>query len=337
MAAVGRTLILAGDIGGTKSYLGLFAADRADFTPLVERRYVSREYPDLASMLAAFIREVGQQPQRLVLGIPAPVNQLPIRPVNLPWVIDPDQVRAALKIEDLLLLNDLQATAYGILTLKPADLCVLNPGKPVPQGNIAVLAAGTGLGEGGLCWTGNRYIGLPSEGGHVSFSPTSDLEAGLWRFMWDRFEEHVSWERVISGAGLACIYDFLKASGRGEEPPWLKQELAGGDPAEVISKAALAGRAELAVKALDLFVSLYGAEAGNLALKLLATGGVYVAGGIAPKILDKLKAGSFMKAFLAKGRLRSALEAMPVKVVLNDKTGLLGAAYCGVHSTTERR
>ena len=200
-----------------------------------------------------------------------------------------------------------------------------------------MLAAGTGLGEGGLWWTGSRYLALPSEGGHVSFSPTTDIEVGLWRFMWDRFADHVSWERVISGAGLACIYDFLKASGRGEEPPWLKEELADSDPAEVISKAALANRAPLAVKTLDLFVSLYGAEAGNLALKLLATGGVYVAGGIAPKILDKLKAGAFMKAFLAKGRLRPSLEAMPVQVVLNDKTGLLGAAYCGVHSTTERR
>ncbi|MBI2503896.1 MAG: glucokinase [Candidatus Latescibacteria bacterium] len=334
---MGRTLILAGDIGGTKSYLGFFAADPADFTPLVERRYASREYPDLGSMLAAFIQETGQNPQRLVLGVPAPVNRLPIRPVNLPWVIDPGQVRATLGVEEILLLNDLQATAYGVLTLKPADLCILNPGTADPQGNIAVLAAGTGLGEGGLCWTGSRYVALPSEGGHVSFSPTSDIEVGLWRFMWDRYQEHVSWERVVSGSGLACIYDFLKASGRGEEPPWLRQEMASGDPAEVISRAALAGSPELAVKTLDLFVSLYGAETGNLALKLLATGGVYVAGGIAPKILDKLKAGSFMQAFLAKGRLRTALETMPVKVVLNDKTGLLGAAYCGVHSTTERR
>jgi glucokinase len=334
---MGGTVILAGDIGGTKSYLGLFAGDPADFTPLAERRYATRDYPDLAGMLAAFIAETGQRPRRLVLGVPAPVKRLPIRPVNLPWIIDPEEVRAALKVEDVLLLNDLQATAYGILTLKPADLCVLNPGAPDPEGNIAVLAAGTGLGQGGLCWTGSRYVALSSEGGHVSFSPTSDIEVGLWRFMWDRFQEHVSWERVISGPGLACIYEFLKASGRGEEPLWLKQELEAGDPAEVISKAALAGRAELAVKALDLFVSLYGAETGNLALKFLATGGVYVAGGIAPKILDKLKAGVFMKAFLAKGRLREALEAMPVKVVLNDRTGLLGAAYCGAHSTTERR
>ncbi|MCC7263918.1 MAG: glucokinase [Candidatus Latescibacteria bacterium] len=329
-------MILAGDIGGTKSYLGLFAADPADFTPLVERRYATRNYADLAAMLAAFIAETGESPRRIVLGIPAPVNKLPIRPVNLPWVIDPDQVRAALKIDDIVLLNDLQATAYGLLALKPSDLLVLNPGTPDPQGTIAVLAAGTGLGEGGLCWTGSRYVTLPSEGGHVSFSPTNDLEVGLWRFMWDRFQEHVSWERIVSGPGLACIYDFLKTTGRGEEPEWLKQELAAGDPAEVISKAAMAGRADLAVQTLDLFVSLYGAETGNLALKLLATGGVYVAGGIAPKILDKLKAGSFMKAFLAKGRLRPNLEAMPVKVVLNDKTGLLGAAYCGVHSTIER-
>jgi glucokinase len=333
---MGRTLILAGDIGGTKSYLGLFAANPADFTPLVERRYATRNYADLAAMLAAFIAETGESPRRIVLGIPAPVNKLPIRPVNLPWVIDPDQVCAALKIDEILLLNDLQATAYGLLALKPSDLLVLNPGTPDPQGTIAVLAAGTGLGQGGLCWTGNRYVALPSEGGHVSFSPTNDLEVGLWRFMWDRFEEHVSWERIVSGPGLACIYDFLKTSGRGEEPDWLKQEMAAGDPAEVISKAALAGRADLAVQTLDLFVSLYGAETGNLALKLLATGGVYVAGGIAPKILDKLKAGLFMQAFLAKGRLRPNLEAIPVKVVLNDKTGLLGAAYCGVHSTTER-
>ncbi len=334
---MGESVILAGDIGGTKTYLGLFAADRTDFSPASERRYATRDYPDLAALLGAFLRETGARPQQVVLGVPAPVRQLPVRPVNLPWVIDPVPLRTALGEVEVCLLNDLQATAYGVLALKGEDLFILNPGQEDRQGNIAVIAAGTGLGQGGLCWTGTRYVSISSEGGHVSFSPTSEKEAGLWRFMRDRYKDHVSWERVVSGSGLACIYDFLRASGQGEEPEWLRREMAAGDPAEAISRAALAGRAGLAEAALEMFVSLYGAEAANLALKLFATGGVYVAGGIAPKILDKLKDGSFMRAFLAKGRLSAILETMPVKVVLNDKIGLLGAAYWGIHSTTEKK
>jgi glucokinase len=261
------------------------------------------------------------------------VRQLPVRPVNLPWCIDPAEVSAQLGGVEVHLLNDLQATAYGTRVLRPEDLSVLNPGQVDPEGNVAVIAAGTGLGEGGLCWTGRRHVSIASEGGHADFSPSTDLEAALWRYLFDRYG-HVSWERVVSGPGLVQLYEFLRDTGRAEEPEWLRQELARDDRAGLIAQAAVADRCPLAVQAMDLLVRLYGAETGNLALKLLATGGVYVGGGIAPKIVGRLRGGSFMEAFLAKGRMADVLRAMPVQVILNDRTGLLGAAHWGAELDT---
>ena len=321
-------MILAGDVGGTKTYLAFFDPPERGFEALAETRYSTPDFPDLGTLLATFVTAAGYRPECAVIGVPGSVRQIPVQAVNLPWTIDPADLRRALDLETVHLLNDLQATSYGTQALQPKDVVVLNEGENDEQGNIAVIAAGTGLGEGGLCWSGDRYVAIASEGGHSDFAPADELQAELWHYLRARFG-HVSWERVVSGPGLGHVYDFLRHSGRGQEPEWLRRELDEGDRSDVISRAALAGRCELAVHALDLFVSLYGTEAGNLALKLVATGGVFVGGGIAPKILDRLREGRFMEAFLAKGRMDDVLREMPVKVVLNDKTGLMGAAYWG--------
>jgi len=323
------TVILAGDVGGTKTYLALYSTAASNFEPLAETRYATPDYPNLGALLQAFVQETGRQPGRVVVAVPGPVRQLPVRAVNLPWLIDPDELRAALQVDQVTLLNDLEATSYGTQMLKEKDLVVLNEGETDPQGNVAVIAAGTGLGEGGLCWTGDHYTAVASEGGHATFAPNSDLEAELWVYLNRKFD-HVSWERVVSGPGLASVYDFLRDTDRGPEPSWFGEALEkAGDRSGLISQIALEGRCELAVQALDLFVSLYGAEAGNLALKFMATGGLYVGGGIAPKIADKLRNSSFVESFLNKGRMDKALRLVPVKIILNDKTALLGAAYRG--------
>ena len=325
---MGSSVILAGDVGGTKAYLGLFGPDPLE--PLAEARYASTDYPGPAELLAAFLADHGgQRPRHVVLGVPGPVRHTPVKPVNLPWVIDPEQIATTLGVERVCLLNDLEATAYGTLVLPAEDLIELNRGEPDAAGNKAVIAAGTGLGEGGLCWTPQGYAAMPSEGGHTSFAPGTHREAELWRWLFER-HGHVSWERIVSGPGLVNIYQFLRETGAGEEPGWLRHRFAEhGITAREISTAARGGHAELAVQALDLFVSLYGAEAGNLALKLLATAGVYIGGGIAPQIADKLRDGTFMDAFAEKGRVSDVLRRIPVHIITNDKTALLGAAYYG--------
>ena len=324
-----RTVILAGDVGGTKTYLAMYQPREHGFEPVEETRYATPDFPSLGALLKAFVEETGLPPARVVMGVPGPVRQLPVRAVNLPWLIDPDELRSALQIDQVHLLNDLEATAYGTQALHAKDVVVLNEGVEDGEGNVAVIAAGTGLGEGGLCWTGDRYMAIASEGGHATFAPSDDLQAELWVYLNQRFD-HVSWERIVSGPGLASVYDFLRDSGRGAEPDAFAAELEQSeDRSGLISRAALEGRCALAAQALDLFVSLYGAEAGNLALKFMATGGVFVGGGIAPKIIERLEGSGFMEGFLNKGRMDEPLRAIPVKVILNDKAAVLGAAYRG--------
>ena len=329
---MGSALIVAGDIGGTKTYLATYDPQAQDFSPIAERRYETCAYSSPGALLADFIAETDTRAKNVVIGVPGPVRQLPVRAVNLPWLIDPGEISIALDGVAVHLLNDLQATSYGTLVLQTDDLCPLNGGNEDREGNIAVIAAGTGLGEGGLCWTGDRYQSIASEGGHASFSPSNELEVDLWRYLEQR-HGHVSWERVVAGPGLASIYDFLRDRQPERESPELKQQLAQGDRSDTISRAGLAKRCELAAEALDLYSYLYGCETGNLALKLMASGGVFIGGGIAPKILDKLRDGRFMEGFVAKGRMGEPLEDIPVHVVLNDKTALLGAAYWGVRMT----
>ena len=325
-------IVLAGDIGGTHTRLAFFACEGEGMRPLAEAIFPSRDYVDLGEILQPFLEGAEESIQRACFGVAGPVLEGRCEATNLPWIMDAREIALRFEIPSVMLLNDLEATAYGLSALTDADVFVLHPGQAEPptltgaRGNKAIVAAGTGLGEVLLFWGGDRYRPSASEGGHCDFAPRNPLQAQLLEFLWKRYP-HVSVERVLSGPGLMNLYQFLKETGRGVESPWLAEELkTAEDPAAVVSETALAGKSDLCVSALDLFVSIYGAEAGNVALKSLATGGVYLAGGIAPKNLEKLRDGTFMTAFLDKGRFAPFMDRIPVRVILNEKTALLGAA-----------
>ena len=322
-------MILAGDIGGTHTRLAIMEDRDGRLIPTANARYRSREHGSLETVLRAFLTANPASIDRAAFGIAGPVHSGVSDATNLPWIVDAAHVAREFGIRRVGLINDLEANAWGIPTLSSDDLAVLNPGKSDATGNLALISAGTGLGEAGVHWDGTRHRPFASEGGHVDFAPRNRLEVDLLEFLLRQFPR-VSYERVVSGPGLQNIYRFLRETGRGEEPPWLAARLREQDPNAVISQAALSGESTLCVQALELFVALYGAAAGNLALTLLATGGVYLGGGIAPKILPKLKDPVFLNAFLTKGRMRPLLEAMPVRVILNDQTALFGAARYAV-------
>jgi glucokinase len=325
-------VILAGDIGGTNARLAGFNPEGNRLTSACEQDYPSQEHGSLEEIIAKFMAAHRVKVERACFGVAGPVKDGRAVTPNLPWVVDAGRLASRLGLKTALLINDLEANTYGIAALEPSDFVVLNAGVPEPQGALAVIAAGTGLGEAGAVWDGKVHRPVPGEGGHCDFAPRTALEMELLQYLLKDYGR-VSYERVLSGAGQVNIYSFLRDTGRGEEAAWLAEEMRRGDPAAAISKAALEGRSALAEQALDLFVSLYGAEAGNLALKFMATGGVFVGGGIAPKIIQKLKGSTFMQAFTAKGRMKPLLEAVPVKVILNDKTALLGAARCAALAT----
>jgi glucokinase len=321
-------VILAGDIGGTKTIVALFEDAGGGLRVLREETFPSRSHEGLGQILEAFRAREPLPPLRgACFGVAGPVLDGRCEATNLPWVIDAKALRGTLGLERVAVINDLVATAYGILDLKPDEVVVLNEGRPHPEGNKALIAAGTGLGEAILFWDGTRYRPVASEGGHADFAPRNVLEIELLRYLLKK-HHRVSYERVLSGPGILNIYSFLKEAGHGEEAVWLRERFHGQDPSVVITDAAMRGESDLCVKTLGLFVSLYGAEAGNLALKALATGGVYVGGGIAPKILDRLMDGTFMTAFTDKGRLSPLVTDMTVRVVLNPQTALRGAARC---------
>jgi glucokinase len=318
-------MILAGDIGGTSTRLAFFEGTPDRLRPIYIDIFPSPHFAGPAEIVRKFL-EIHKQPvDAACFGLPGAVVKGRVETTNLPWVVDSRHMAAELGLAQVELINDLYANAHGIALLAESDFVVLNPGAPHPAGNRALISAGTGLGEAGLFADADgAYHPFPSEGGHVDFAPRNDLEMELLRYMLGRFE-HVSYERVLSGPGLHNLYQFLRDTGRGEEPTWLGEQIAQGDPSAAISKSALEGTSEICVQALDIFVSLYGAEAGNLALKMLATGGTYVGGGIAPKIIRKLSSTGFMKSFTAKGRISGVLKEIPVRVITNDKTALLGA------------
>jgi glucokinase len=318
-------MILAGDIGGTNARLALFDRDDERFTPAVVKVFPSRDHGSLAEIVGEFVDEHKQVVAQACFGVAGPVIDGRVETPNLPWVADSGTLAGVLGLESVLLINDLEANAYGVSLLGQDDFYVLNEGTSGSEGNAAIISAGTGLGEAGLVWDGKHHRPFPTEGGHTDFSPRSELEMELLSYLMDRYER-VSWERVVSGPGLFNIYTFLRDSGRGQESVWLSEKMDLEDPPAVISQAALEGSCELCVKALEMFISAYGAEAGNLALKFLASGGVYLGGGIAPKIIPKIERSLFMESFMAKGRLRSLLETVPVRVILNEHTALLGAA-----------
>jgi len=310
--------LLAGDLGGTKTWLRLSCAGEV----LREQRYDSAAFAGLTPMIADFLGE--SAPASACFGVAGPVRGNTAQITNLPWRIDAGEIATRFAIPQVSLINDFQAVAYGIEALAAADLLTLQAGQPQPHGPRAVIGAGTGLGEGYLVWQDGHYQALASEGSHADFAPADEIQADLWRWLAQRYG-HVSWERVVSGPGLAEIYAFLRERGAAAESPQLAAALRLGDPSAAISDHALQHGDVLAVAALDLFIAAYGAEAGNLALKMLATGGVYIAGGIAPKIAERIRAGGFLRAFLAKGRFAGLLETIPVQVVLNPQVGLLGA------------
>lgn len=319
-------MILAGDIGGTKTNLALVREESGRFTLHAVESYPSRERADFRGILREYRAAHPAVIAHAAFGIAGPVMDGRCEATNLPWVVDAREISADLGVQHAGLLNDLEATAYGVLRLPPEDLLVLNPGVPAKRGAIGVIAAGTGLGEGGLFWDGEGYRALPTEGGHTDFAPRNELEIDLLRFLL-RSYDRVSYERIVSGPGLVDIYRFFLERSGAPAPSWLAAELESGEAAAAVSLAGMEGRDETCRLALGLFVSLYGAEAGNLALKLLARGGVYVAGGIAPKILPAIRTGAFLDAFRSKGRFASLLSAVPVHVVLNQRTAMLGAAH----------
>jgi glucokinase len=257
--------------------------------------------------------------------VAGPVRNGKVETSNLPWTVEASRLATELQLPSAILINDLEANAWGIASLGENDLVPLNRVRGTPSGNQAVISAGTGLGEAGLYWDGKSYDIFACEGGHTDFAPRTELEIELLRFLTTRFC-HVSYERIVSGPGLVNVYQFFRDTHRGEEPAWLTEEFAHGDAAAAISRAAVTGKSPLAEHALDLWISIYGAEAGNLALKLMATGGVYLGGGIAPKLATKLAGPLFMQAFLSKGRMQPLLESIPVRIITNDKIALFGAA-----------
>lgn len=351
-------MILAGDIGGTKTTLALFDWTTERVEPVREETYPSKDYGTFEDVLKEFLETLTPAPASAsepgagteeetatgepdaaaesppvappviaaaCLGVAGPVLENRCRTTNLPWIVDGDALARSCAVGPVRLLNDLEAMAHGLLLLEPDEVAVLNQGKaPAAKTVMALIAAGTGLGEAILVWDGTRYRALPSEGGHADFAPNSDLEIELLRYMRVNFV-HVSYERLLSGPGLQAIYEFLRDTKK-NEPTWVAERLKVGDPAATIAEIGMSRQAEICVQALDVFVSIYGAEAGNLALKTLALDGVYIGGGIAPKLLTKMEEGGLLRAFTGKGRYKRLMSEIPVRVILNPRAGLLGAA-----------
>ena len=319
-------LVLAGDIGGTKTHLGLFEVDGADFKMVRDHFFATAHFTSLQEVAGLFLG-ADRAVDAACFGVPGPVIEGRSHATNVSWVMEVRAVAAGLGINRTHLMNDLEATAYGVPHLVASELMTLQEGEVRTQrSNIAVIAAGTGLGEAGLIATPAGYHAVATEGGHCGFAPSNDdAQHGLLAFLAREFG-HVSFERVLSGPGLHNIYRFLLTSMAGDEPPWLAEMIRKGDPAAAISEIALAERDPRCVRALQLFVAIYGSEASNLALKYLSMGGVYLCGGIAPKILPFLRTAAFIQGFLEKGRLQPTLARIPVRVSLNPSTALIGAA-----------
>jgi glucokinase len=323
-------MILVGDVGGTTTELALLD-EKLAFREV--RSFPSREFDSLNSIAREFLSTSAPAVTHACFGVAGPVREGSVKATNLPWVVDATDMARLIGVADVLLINDIEAIGYGIGALDDSAFVTLNRGAGAASGNAAVIAAGTGLGEGGLYWDGERHQPFASEGGHASFAPRDGLEMELLRFLLAEYG-HASWERVLSGPGLFNVYRFFRDTGRFDEPEWLEELIRHEDPAATIAQCAMEGRSPLCEHSLELFVSMYGAEAGNLALKMMAVAGVYVAGGIAPKILDWLKRPSFHRAFVAKGRMRRLLEAIPVRVVVSDRVALVGAARAVLSTQT---
>lgn len=314
-------MILAGDIGATKCNVALFDQREGKLVRGAQQRFLARDYSSLEQILDEFLRQTRERPAAAAFGVAGPVVDNQVRLTNRPWMVDGNSLAAHLGLHRVILFNDLEATGYGLRALEAADLFPLNQGTPVPESNQVILAAGTGLGEAILFWDGHGNRVSASEGGQCDFAPRNETEIELLRFLKKRFPGPVSQEMILSGGGFRLLHEFLDPSGKHQS-----FEDKGADPAREITANALAAKCPECVRTLHVWVSLYGAEAGNMALKTLARGGVFVAGGVAPKILEKLRDGTFMEAFCNKWRYRPMLAQIPVHVVLNEDCPLLGAA-----------
>ena len=329
MTDIGETsLVLAGDIGGTKTNLGLYRRGKKRPVLKIAETYLSRQTSSLEHIVKNFLTKHQVRVSKACFGIAGPVIGGRVKTTNLPWDVSEGQMKRQLQLSHVCLINDLTATALALPLLNSKELFPLNKAVARKNQNLAIMAPGTGLGTGFLIhWDGN-YIPISSEGGHVDFAPNSKAEVELWQYLAEKYG-HVSIERVISGPGLMNIYSWLKESGRYREPVWLAKKFKEMEPAAAISEVGLADGHPLCIEALKVFVSVLGAAAGNLALTAMTTGGVYLAGGIPPKILPKLQEPFFIQAYKNKGRFAEVLEKIPVRVILNDKAALLGAAQCG--------
>jgi glucokinase len=322
-------MILAGDVGGTKVHLALYEFEGGKLSHVRDEKFISGNYPGLTEVVRAFVGGDQCEPGSITaacFGVPGPVRDGRLKVTNLPWELDARVLGKDLGIEHVFLINDLEANGYGIPELAPDQILTLSDGDKSAVGNAALIAAGTGLGEAILVWNGKAHVPMASEGGHCDFAARNEMEVDLLRYLMRTLGGRVSWERVVSGLGLKNIYSFLRDEKGIEEPAWLRDRMATEDPNAVIGQLGESGENELCARTLDMFVAAYGAEAGNLGLKVLSVGGVYLGGGIAPKILNKMKDGTFMKAFTDKGRLSGVLEKSPVRIILDSRAALLGAA-----------
>jgi glucokinase len=323
-------ILLAGDIGGTKTLLQLSRCSPGGLEVLHEKRYASAEYGEFLALASQFVEEsfqlTGVRPSRACFGVAGPVNGREAKTTNLPWTLNADALEACLKIERVRLINDFQSVGYGVDALKNEDIVTLQHGIERPHETRVIIGAGTGLGQAFLVWQGEHYEIVASEGGHADFAPADDDQVELLRYLRRRYR-WATWERAVSGRGLVNIFEYLVERDHAPLSVSLQEAMLDEDHAAVISRFGMLGQDPTAAKALQIFVALYGAQAGNLALTGLATGGVYLAGGVAPKIIDKLKDGTFMDAFNNKEeRMQPLLKAMPVRVIVNPNVGLLGSA-----------
>ncbi|PLY05975.1 MAG: glucokinase [Arcobacter sp.] len=320
-------MILAGDIGGTKVNLALYEFEDNEFKIITQEQFASKDYEKFSHIVEAF-KELTSMPkiEAACFGIAGPIINERCRTTNLPWDIKATDLKEQLDTKSIKLLNDLEATAYGMLYLKDEEFVDLNPTGRKTKGNIAVIAAGTGLGEAMLFWDGNQYHPIGTEGGHTDFAPISSQQDELLNWLRKRYPGHVSYERIVSGAGIYTIYEFLSETGFAPEPQAMLNLKEGEDKSAMVSRCALNQKDSLCLEALRLFAEIYAAEAGNLALKCMSLGGVYIGGGIAPKIMPIIRSEYFLNAYASKGRFEEMLRGVEVKVSLNQETALLGSA-----------
>ena len=323
-------MILAGDVGGTKVHLALYSFEEGRLHWIRDQKYPAVDYASLEVIVKDFLAQEPAQAKEIIaacFGCPGPVRDGRLKLTNLPWVLDARELSRNLQIDHIFLINDLEANGYGIPELEPENIYTLQAADPAATGHRGLIAAGTGLGEALLIWDGKlRHTPIPSEGGHCDFAPRNDREVALLQYLRRTLQGRVSFERVVSGIGLRNVYSFLKEEVGMAEPAWLRERIEAEDPNAVIGSCAEDGSSELCYETMQIFSSAYGAETGNIALKVLAVGGMYLGGGIAPKILKTLQNGAFLQGFVDKGRLRPLLESIPVLVILDDTCALLGAA-----------